>query len=1054
MSPSALTPNTTQTLEQALVDLPAKLRVHELAKRAGLTSKEVLAALSAAGVKAASAASSVSADDATAALTTLLGADDSPPDPVGDQQTDGSQVETDGAPDAGSAAADTPASPDLGFTAPLFLPPAETKPARRRRAAKAPAQSTADDQPALPAPHADAQADGDAMTALNSTPEADSSSDVGAVESSAQTPEQSDAGEPTSRSGRRRRGRSGGRGRGQSLDPAAEQTDEPAAVPTDEPIAAVEADIEAPSVDEPDAELDDDEDGDQARRRRRRGRRGRGRAGDERAEDAAENADVPTEAVDESSGDEVGTEVVPAVEDEAEDESGEESGDDESNEDGGTRRRRRRRRRSGSAEPVAQDGKTEDDPDNTVVHVREPRPPRESQSSSSSSEVQGIRGSTRLEAKRQRRRDSRGDRKRPRILTEAEFLARREAVDRVMAVRQRGDLAQVALLEDGILVEHFVSRAGSESLMGNIYLGKVQNVLPSMEAAFVDIGKGRNAVLYAGEVNWEAAGLGGKARRIETALSGGDTILVQVSKDPVGQKGARLTTQISLPGRFLVYVPGGGATGISRKLPDTERKRLKSILDRIVPEDAGVIIRTAAEGVAEEELARDVDRLKTQWEQISRQAEKKSNAPLLLSAEPDTLIKVVRDLFNSDISRLVLDGDQAYEPVAAYIDRVAPELSPRVSKYDGPLDVFSAYRIDEQIAKALERKVYLPSGGSLVIDRTEAMTVVDVNTGKYTGSGGNLEETVTKNNLEAAEEVVRQLRLRDIGGIIVVDFIDMVLESNRELVMRRLTECLGRDRTRHQVAEVTSLGLIQMTRKKMGTGLVEGVLRAVPALPGPRHPAARRPDGGPVRCSRRGRGQVTPPGQGPPGFRARPGADRQAGTCHRPAAGPARSEAAEPGERRAGNRHRLNRARSRRTASGTGDAVGGPTGPRAGMVAVMPPSTRRVPAMRLMPFQRCWPRWMRRRPARPRPVTVRYRRVPPPRLAWRAVAAGVDERPAGRPGRRTRWWRQYPTPGTVLPRAVLPPPVLCRMSRCRTSGCPTPRCPTPRWSRATPLVPR
>ena len=828
MSPSTNTPNATRTLEQALTELPAKLRVHELAKRAGLTSREVLAALSAAGVKAASAASSVSADDATTALTTLLGADDSPPDPVDDQQTDGNQVETDGVPDAGSAAAAAPAGPDLGFTAPLFLPPAETKPARRRRGAKAPAPSTADDQPALPAPHAD----DDAALGLDSTLEPDSSSDVGAGESSAQTPEQSEAGEPTTRSGRRRRGRSGGRGRGQSLDPAAEQTDEPAAAPTDEPIAAVEADIEAPSVDEADADVDDDEDGDQARRRRRRGRRGRGRAGDERAEDAAEEADVPTEAVDESNGDEVGTEAVAAVEEESEDESGEESGDDESNEDGGTRRRRRRRRRSGSAEPVAQDGKTEDDPDNTVVHVREPRPPRESQSSSSSSEVQGIRGSTRLEAKRQRRRDSRGDRKRPQILTEAEFLARREAVDRVMAVRQRGDLAQVALLEDGILVEHFVSRAGSESLMGNIYLGKVQNVLPSMEAAFVDIGKGRNAVLYAGEVNWEAAGLGGKARRIETALSGGDTILVQVSKDPVGQKGARLTTQISLPGRFLVYVPGGGATGISRKLPDTERKRLKSILDRIVPEDAGVIIRTAAEGVAEEELARDVDRLKTQWEQISRQAEKKSNAPLLLSAEPDTLIKVVRDLFNSDISRLVLDGDQAYEPVAAYIDRVAPELSPRVSKYDGPLDVFSAYRIDEQIAKALERKVYLPSGGSLVIDRTEAMTVVDVNTGKYTGSGGNLEETVTKNNLEAAEEVVRQLRLRDIGGIIVVDFIDMVLESNRELVMRRLTECLGRDRTRHQVAEVTSLGLIQMTRKKMGTGLVEAFSEPCPHCQG------------------------------------------------------------------------------------------------------------------------------------------------------------------------------------------------------------------------------
>ena len=454
------------------------------------------------------------------------------------------------------------------------------------------------------------------------------------------------------------------------------------------------------------------------------------------------------------------------------------------------------------------------------MHVREPRreaPIRESVAD----EVQGIRGSTRLEAKRQRRRESRGSARRPQILTEAEFLARRESVDRVMAVRQRGNLAQVALLEDDILVEHFVSRAGSASMIGNVYLGKVQNVLPSMEAAFIDIGRGRNAVLYAGEVNWDTAGLAGKGRRIEAALSSGDMVLAQVSKDPVGHKGARLTTQISLPGRFLVYVPGGGATGISRKLPDTERKRLKAILDRIVPEDAGVIIRTAAEGVPEEELARDVERLKNQWEEISRAAEKGNTAPTELSAEPDTLIKVVRDLFNSDINRLLVDGDDAWDAISGYVSSVAPELGDRVSRYAGNGDVFSRYRIDEQIAKALERKVHLPSGGSLVIDRTEAMTVVDVNTGKYTGSGGNLEETVTRNNLEAAEEMVRQLRLRDIGGIIVVDFIDMVLESNRELVLRRLTECLGRDRTRHQVAEVTSLGLVQMTRKRMGTGLVE-----------------------------------------------------------------------------------------------------------------------------------------------------------------------------------------------------------------------------------------
>ena len=365
-------------------------------------------------------------------------------------------------------------------------------------------------------------------------------------------------------------------------------------------------------------------------------------------------------------------------------------------------------------------------------------------------------------------------------------------------------------------------------MIGNVYLGRVQNVLPSMEAAFVDIGRGRNAVLYAGEVNWDAAGLVGKARRIETALSSGDTVLVQVSKDPVGHKGARLTTQISLPGRFLVYVPGGGATGISRKLPDTERRRLKSILDRIVPEDAGVIIRTAAEGVEEAELARDVERLRDQWEEIdggrgeeivgARPALRRARHPHQGHPGPVQLRH----------HPLVVDGDQAWAEVSDYVLPWRPSWRTGSAGTPATATCSPHYRVDEQIAKALERKVHLPSGGSLVIDRTEAMTVVDVNTGKFTGSGGNLEETVTRNNLEAAEEVVRQLRLRDIGGIIVVDFIDMVLESNRELVLRRLTECLGRDRTRHQVAEVTSLGLVQMTRKRMGIGLVEAFSEPCP----------------------------------------------------------------------------------------------------------------------------------------------------------------------------------------------------------------------------------
>jgi ribonuclease E len=406
------------------------------------------------------------------------------------------------------------------------------------------------------------------------------------------------------------------------------------------------------------------------------------------------------------------------------------------------------------------------------------------------------------------------------IITEAEFLARREAVERVMVVRQHGDRTQIGVLEDDVLVEHYVNKEQATSYVGNVYLGKVQNVLPSMEAAFIDIGKGRNAVLYAGEVNFEALGMAHGPRRIESALKSGQSVLVQVTKDPIGHKGARLTSQVSLPGRYLVYVPEGSMTGISRKLPDTERARLKTILKKIVPEDAGVIVRTAAEGASEDELRRDVERLQQQWEDIQKKA-KNGNAPTLLYGEPDMTVRVVRDIFNEDFSKVVVSGDEAWSTIHGYVSHVAPDLAERLSKWTSEVDVFATYRIDEQLAKALDRKVWLPSGGSLVIDRTEAMVVVDVNTGKFTGQGGNLEETVTRNNLEAAEEIVRQLRLRDLGGIIVIDFIDMVLESNRDLVLRRLLECLGRDRTKHQVAEVTSLGLVQMTRKRVGQGLLE-----------------------------------------------------------------------------------------------------------------------------------------------------------------------------------------------------------------------------------------
>jgi ribonuclease E len=446
---------------------------------------------------------------------------------------------------------------------------------------------------------------------------------------------------------------------------------------------------------------------------------------------------------------------------------------------------------------------------------------KKAKAAAEASTPQKVRGSTRLEAKRQRRRDGRDGGRRRQSVTESEFLARRESVDRVMVVRERTDRTQIAVLEDNVVVEHYVARAEESSLIGNVYMGRVQNVLPSMEAAFVDIGRGRNAVLYSGEVDWEAASEGEPGpRKIELALKTGDSVLVQVTKDPVGHKGARLTSQISLPGRYLVYVPGGSMNGISRKLPDTERARLKTILKKILPETAGVIVRTAAEGATEEQLTMDVERLHKQWEALSAQTEK-VQAPDMLHSEPDLLVKIIRDVFNEDFQKLVISGTHAQSTIEKYLTSVAPDLIARIEAYAPDGDPFVEYRVGEGIAKALDRKVWLPSGGSLVIDRTEAMTVVDVNTGKFVGSGGNLEETVTKNNIEAAEEIVRQLRLRDIGGIIVIDFIDMVLESNRDLVVQRLMECLSRDRTKHQVAEVTSLGLVQMTRKKLGLGLLE-----------------------------------------------------------------------------------------------------------------------------------------------------------------------------------------------------------------------------------------
>jgi Rne/Rng family ribonuclease len=528
---------------------------------------------------------------------------------------------------------------------------------------------------------------------------------------------------------------------------------------------------------------DNDSDSEEFRRRRRRGGRGRRRNGKE-------------------------------ISDDADNESVDSSADSDSSEQTHKRRRRRRARGEGvvPGETIEEDGVI------TVVKVREAR-------------VRPARSESKSFPRRDRNKFDRPDRRERRdftrrrgtVITESEFLARREAVERSMLVRQIADRTQIAIIEDDVMVEHYVNRNSNISYVGNVYLGKVQNVLPSMEAAFVDIGKGRNAVLYAGEVNWDAHGLSDTApRKIEHVLKSGQSVLVQVTKDPIGQKGARLTSQISLPGRYLVYVPGGGMSGISKRLPDNERNRLKSILKSLIPDQAGVIIRTAAEGAPEAELERDVIRLKAQWEDIEKKANNSStSAPSLLYGEPDLTVRVIRDIFNEDFNKMLVQGDQAWDDIQNYIGHIAPELASKIEKWSSNKDLFTENRVEEQLAKAFDRKVYLPSGGSLVIDRTEAMIVIDVNTGKFIGKGGNLEETVTKNNLEAAEEIARQLRLRDMGGIIVIDFIDMTLESNRELVLRRLVECLGRDRTKHQVAEVTSLGLVQMTRKRVGQGLIE-----------------------------------------------------------------------------------------------------------------------------------------------------------------------------------------------------------------------------------------
>jgi len=398
-------------------------------------------------------------------------------------------------------------------------------------------------------------------------------------------------------------------------------------------------------------------------------------------------------------------------------------------------------------------------------------------------------------------------------------------------------VAQIAVLEGRALLEHYVSRPADDitQIHGNIYLGKVQNVLPGMEAAFVDIGTPKNAVLYRGDVQYDPEDVEERTSqpRIEQLLRPKQTILCQVTKNPIGAKGARLTQEVSLPGRFVVLIPNSSTYGISKRLPDDERKRLRAILDKVKPKEHGVIVRTAAERVTSEEIERDVIRLLRQWEQIDALA-KRSQAPALLYREPDMAVRVIREEFNREYRGVIIDDQTLYEEVRDYVASISPALADRVEYYDPkeePLPLFERFHVHEQLHKGLDRKVWLPSGGSLIIEHTEALTVIDVNTGKNVGTS-SLEETVFRNNLEAAVEVARQLRLRDIGGIIVVDFIDMEIRDNREEVIKVFRDALARDKTRTQVFDISELGLVEMTRKRIGEGLLESFTHLCPDCDG------------------------------------------------------------------------------------------------------------------------------------------------------------------------------------------------------------------------------
>lgn len=406
----------------------------------------------------------------------------------------------------------------------------------------------------------------------------------------------------------------------------------------------------------------------------------------------------------------------------------------------------------------------------------------------------------------------------------------------MMCVSVRDQVTQIAVLEGRTLIEHYVSRPsdGVSQIHGNIYLGKVQNVLPGMEAAFIDITTPKNAVLYRGDVS--APGSDNRSRKIEQLLRPKEHILCQVTKNPIAHKGARLTQEVSLPGRFVVLVPNSTTYGISKRLPERERKRLRKILDRVKPEGAGIIVRTAAENITEEEIVADVRRLAEQWEAIDKLA-KQNNTPTLLYREPEMAVRVIREEFNKDYRGIIIDDKALYEDVKGYVSSITPALADRVQYYDRDaenMSLFERHHVTEQLRKAVDQKVWLPSGGSLIIEQTEALTVIDVNTGKNVGKS-SLEETVYRNNLEAAREIARQLRLRDIGGIIVIDYVDMEIKKNRDEVVRVFREALAQDKTRTQVFDISDLGLVEMTRKRIGEGLVESLSKTCETCEGPGH---------------------------------------------------------------------------------------------------------------------------------------------------------------------------------------------------------------------------